>query len=76
MSNEKFNLAAAELIKQRLALHPITPLPDALRPQNLTEAYAIQAALNALLIQAGMGSMVGHKIGCTTPVMQAFINLD
>lgn len=76
MSNEKFNLAATELIKQRLALHPITPLPESLRPQNLTEAYAIQAALNALLIQAGMGSMVGHKIGCTTPVMQAFVNID
>lgn len=76
MSNSKHKLAAAELIKQRLALHPITPLPQSLRPQNLTEAYAIQAELNQLLVLAGMGTMVGHKIGCTTPVMQAFVNID
>lgn len=76
MSNSKFQLAATELIRQRLALRPITPLPDPLRPHNLTEAYAIQAELNTLLSLAGMGTTVGHKIGCTTPVMQAFINID
>lgn len=76
MSNSKFHLAATELIRQRLALRPITPLTEPLRPHNLTEAYAIQAELNTLLSLAGMGAIVGHKIGCTTPVMQAFINID
>lgn len=76
MSNSKYQLAAAELIRQRLSLRPMTPLPEPLRPHTMTEGYAIQAALNELLIQAGMGAMVGHKIGCTTPVMQAFVHID
>ena len=61
---------------QRLALKPITHLPDDLAPKNMTECYAIQSALNVMLTAAGLGDVVGHKIGCTTPVMQAFVNID
>ncbi len=68
--------AAARLLEQRLSLTPITPLDEGLSPRNIADAYAMQAALNALLIDAGMGDMVGHKIGCTTPVMQAFVNIN
>jgi 2-oxo-3-hexenedioate decarboxylase/2-keto-4-pentenoate hydratase len=42
----------------------------------MTECYAIQSALNVMLTAAGLGDVVGHKIGCTTPVMQAFVNID
>lgn len=68
--------AAAQLLEQRLSLIPITPLPTGLSPQSVREGYALQAALNPLLIDAGMGELVGHKIGCTTPVMQAFVNIN
>ncbi len=68
--------AAALLMPQRLALKPITHLPDDLAPNNMTECYAIQSALNVMLTAAGLGDVVGHKIGCTTPVMQAFVNID
>ena len=68
--------AAAILIEQRLSLTPIKPLPPDLAPQNMTECYDIQSALNVMLKAAGMGDVVGHKIGCTTPVMQAFVNIN
>ncbi len=68
--------AAELLLQQRLSLTPIEPLPSALAPRSLTEGYAIQTELNRLLVDAGMGEPVGHKIGCTTPVMQAFVNIN
>ena len=68
--------AAAQLIDHRLSLKPITPLGEGLSPQSIADGYALQAALNPLLVKAGMGDMVGHKIGCTTPVMQAFVNIN
>lgn len=68
--------AAERLLEQRLSLTPIGPLPPELAPRSLTEGYAIQVELNHLLVDAGMGEPVGHKIGCTTPVMQAFVNIN
>lgn len=68
--------AAAILIRQRLSGMPIGPLPAELAPNDMTECYAIQSALNVMLTAAGHGQVVGHKIGCTTPVMQAFVNIN
>ncbi len=67
--------AATLLLDQRLSLRPITDLPEAIRPQTEGEGYALQRVLNGLLTVAGMGRQVGHKIGCTTPVMQKFLNI-
>jgi 2-keto-4-pentenoate hydratase len=67
---------AAELIAAtRLARRPLERLPDRLRPADEPEAYALQAATNAYLVAAGLGPIAGHKIGCTTPVMQAFLGI-
>ncbi len=68
--------AAAILMDQRLAGIPIGPLPAALTPKDMTECYAIQTALNEMLTAGGHGRVVGHKIGCTTPVMQAFVGIN
>lgn len=68
--------AASLLLEQRLSLTPITALPAGLAPASLTEGYAIQQELNRQLVDAGLGEPVGHKIGCTTPVMQAFVNIN
>ncbi|HXF16243.1 MAG TPA: hypothetical protein VN496_04520, partial [Burkholderiales bacterium] len=65
--------AATLLLDQRLSLQPITALPEGIRPQTEAEGYALQRVLNGLLTVAGMGDQVGHKIGCTTPVMQKFL---
>ena len=67
--------AASRLLDQRLSLTPISNLPPDIRPENEADAYALQRVLNGLLVVAGMGAQVGHKIGCTTPVMQAFLNI-
>ena len=67
--------AATLLLDQRLSLRPITDLPLAIRPQTEAEGYALQRVLNGLLTVAGMGKQVGHKIGCTTPVMQKFLDI-
>lgn len=67
--------AATLLLDQRLSLEPITDLPLALRPQTEAEGYALQRVLNGLLGIAGMGRQAGHKIGCTTPVMQKFLGI-
>ncbi len=67
--------AATLLLDQRLSLQPITDLPVALRPQTEGEGYALQRVLNGLLTIAGLGRQVGHKIGCTTPVMQNFLGI-
>jgi 2-keto-4-pentenoate hydratase len=35
----------------------------------------VQEALHGLLAAAGLGPVAGHKIGCTTPVMQAYLGI-
>ncbi len=68
--------AASELLRQRLSLAPIANLPDTLAPASVTDGYMIQQELNRQLVVAGMGPMIGHKIGCTTSVMQAFLSIN
>jgi 2-oxo-3-hexenedioate decarboxylase/2-keto-4-pentenoate hydratase len=68
--------AAALLRDQRLARTPIEPLPADCRPPDEPEGYAVQGVLHTLLAVAGLGPLVGHKIGCTTPVMQAFLGIE
>ena len=68
---------AAELLAQARLGGPPTPAPPVdLVPQSEAEGYAIQAALHGILGPRGYGSLAGHKIGCTTPVMQAFLGID
>jgi 2-keto-4-pentenoate hydratase len=67
--------AAALLRDRRLARIPIGPLPEECRPRDEQDGYAVQEALHDLLARAGLGEIVGHKIGCTTPVMQAFLGI-
>jgi 2-keto-4-pentenoate hydratase len=67
---------AAELIAgARLAGARIARLPEECRPTDEAAAYAVQDALHRRLSAAGRGALAGHKIGCTTPVMQAFLNI-
>jgi 2-oxo-3-hexenedioate decarboxylase/2-keto-4-pentenoate hydratase len=50
--------------------------PAELEPESLAEAYAVQSLVHDRLRGAGFGDLVGHKIGCTTPVMQAYLKID
>lgn len=64
---------AEVLARQRLSLAPIT-LEAGQRPVTESAAYALQAEVNGLLAEA-LGKISGHKIGCTTPVMQKFLGI-
>ena len=72
--NTETHEAARLLASHRLALDPLDALPLPVRPADLDAAYDIQAWLHAELA-AALGPIVGHKIGCTTPVMQAFLGI-
>ena len=68
--------AARRLAEARLAGRRLPGLPPEGRPADLPEAYAAQDRLHERLAAAGAGRVVGHKIGCTTPVMQAYLRID
>ena len=68
---------AAELLAQaRLTRRRFGRLPENCRPADISAAYAVQSALHRRLAAAGRGGLAGHKIGCTTPVMQRFLGID
>jgi 2-keto-4-pentenoate hydratase len=76
MDQDEHRARAAEiLIEQRRSLIPIAPLPESLRPRDEGEGYLLQQTVKRLLAETGLGEAVGHKIGCTTPVMQAFLGI-
>jgi 2-keto-4-pentenoate hydratase len=67
--------AAAEIIATaRRNRTPLQPLPGEAAPQTEADGYRIQDALHDLLA-ADFGSLVGYKIGCTSPVMQQYLNI-
>ena len=68
--------AAAFLAQARLARTRMSSLPPELRPADVAAGYRVQDALHAALAGAGLGPVAGHKIGCTTPVMQRYLGID
>ena len=75
MNPEAIERAAALIRAARVGLVPLDVLPSDCRPADEADAYAVQQVLNSQLTAAGHGPLAGHKIGCTTPVMQAFLNI-
>jgi 2-keto-4-pentenoate hydratase len=67
--------AAEQLATARLGRRRLAGLPEDCRPPDEAAAYAIQDALHRRLAAAGCGALAGHKIGCTTPVMQRFLGI-
>lgn len=67
--------AAATLASARLARAPVELLPEALRPTDLEAAYRIQTLVHERLSVDRFGPRIGWKIGCTTPVMQAYLGI-
>jgi 2-oxo-3-hexenedioate decarboxylase/2-keto-4-pentenoate hydratase len=72
---DRHRRAAMLLRDQRLGRTPIARLPDDCRPRDERDAYGVQETLHGLLERAGLGPLAGHKIGCTTPVMQAYLGI-
>jgi 2-keto-4-pentenoate hydratase len=68
-------LAAAQIIatsrRNRAALKA---LPPDVAPQDEAEGYRVQRAVHDLLLPA-TGPLVGYKIGCTSKVMQEYLDI-
>jgi 2-keto-4-pentenoate hydratase len=68
-------LAAAQIIatarRNRTAL---APLAGELAPRDEADGYLIQRAVHDLMLPHA-GAIVGHKIGCTSPVMQQYLDI-
>jgi 2-oxo-3-hexenedioate decarboxylase/2-keto-4-pentenoate hydratase len=75
VSEQRVEAAARELLAARAARRPFGGFRADRVPRDETEAYAIQDAL-ADALSTGEGPLGGWKIGCTTPVMQKFMNID
>ncbi|MFO1350316.1 MAG: fumarylacetoacetate hydrolase family protein [Gammaproteobacteria bacterium] len=73
MNEAQLQQAAAILARARLDNELIGPLPDT-EGLDETRAYAIQDRLHERL-SAELGPISGHKIGCTTPVMQRYLKI-
>jgi 2-keto-4-pentenoate hydratase len=68
-------LAAAEAIASaRRGRHPLAPLGADIAPRSEADGYLIQDALHELLV-ADFGGRVGYKIGCTSAVMQQYLDI-
>ena len=73
----EYQRRAAQILRDaRLGRLRIDQLPLECRPQDPPDGYAVQEVLHGLLAASGLGPVVGHKIGCTTPVMQALLGID
>lgn len=67
--------AAALIANNRLRRTRFAALPAALVPRDEAAGYRIQALVHAAL-HGSYGALSGHKIGCTTKVMQEFLKID
>lgn len=68
--------AARILAHARLDGARLPGLPETVRPRDEDEGYRVQEGLHGLLSAGGFGAIAGHKIGCTTAVMQQFLGID
>jgi 2-keto-4-pentenoate hydratase len=68
-------LAAAEAIADaRRNTRPLNSLGPDVAPKDEAEGYRIQRAVHDLLLPY-FGAMVGYKIGCTSAVMQQYLDI-
>ena len=63
------------LVDNRLQPDPFPVPREDEQPADLAEAYRLQADYHALCAEAGMGTVAGYKIGCTTEVMQQYLGI-
>ena len=75
MDPHKCERAATILAKNRLNGTRLRGLDKANRPADFDEAYAVQARQNEILSAKTVGAPSGYKIGCTTPVLQDYMNI-
>ncbi len=75
MQLSEIEASAAALAGARQSVRSLEKLPVNPESVSLADAYAIQDRLHALL-EPDFGPLAGHKIGCTTKVMQEYLKID
>ena len=70
---DRIALAAQTIATARRTRQPLKPLVPETRPADEAEGYRIQRAVHDLLLPQ-VGSLVGYKIGCTSKVMQEYLD--
>ena len=76
MDREAVSEAARLLSGARLGRARLEALPEAIRPSDEAGAYLVQELIHEHLTGGGFGVLAGHKIGCTTPVMQEYLGIS
>ena len=66
--------AAKAIVAARRDRTPLNSLGPEIAPQDEAEGYRIQHAVHDLLLPY-FGAMVGYKIGCTSAVMQQYLDI-
>jgi 2-oxo-3-hexenedioate decarboxylase/2-keto-4-pentenoate hydratase len=67
--------AAAIIVEHRLNKRRLRALDPSVRPQDVDSAYLVQAFANEQLSRAGLGKVVGHKVGSTNAAVQRALNV-
>jgi 2-keto-4-pentenoate hydratase len=71
---DKILAAAKSIASARRGRNPLAGLPADLVPADEAEGYKVQRAVHDLLLPQ-VGSLVGYKIGCTSAVMQQYLDI-
>jgi 2-oxo-3-hexenedioate decarboxylase/2-keto-4-pentenoate hydratase len=74
MADKTLAAAARQLQAVRLNAVTLDQLSADQRPRTIDESYALQDMLNELLVPT-LGEPAGYKIGCTTTVMQHYLEI-
>jgi 2-keto-4-pentenoate hydratase len=71
---DKILAAAQTIATARRGRSPLASLPPKQAPRDEAEGYKIQRAVHDLLLPQ-FGAMAGYKIGCTSAVMQQYLDI-
>jgi len=69
-------IAARIIALNRMERGRLAGLPEDFAPKSVDEGYRVQAELHGVYAEARYGVVAGHKIGCTTQVMQEYLKID
>ena len=72
---ESLSRQPRELADFRLNVRPFSGFSSGWTPNSEAEGYLVQELLHQTLV-GRKGQVIGHKIGCTTVVMQQFLKID
>lgn len=75
MTSEPVAAAAARLQEATRTRIPCAPVRDLIGPDDVAAAYAVQSIIIDDLVAAG-GTVVGRKIGLTSPAVQQWLGVD